>query len=150
MGDFNDDATDTSVTDILGAKGDINKLEANDMYNPFYKMYKKGYGTLGYRDSWNLFDNIVVSENLATGSTGSLKIQSKQTENKSAKKAKKNKSAKRAKKQDKNTLYGNIFIRPYMIQQEGQYRNYPLRSFVGSNFQNGYSDHFPVYIYISK
>ena len=46
--------------------------------------------------------------------------------------------------------YGNIFTRPYMIQQEGQYKNYPLRSFVGSNFQNGYSDHFPVYIYISK
>ena len=91
-------------------------------------MLKAGYGTLGYRDSWNLFDNIVVSENLATGSTGALKIQKKE-------------GAK---------FYGNIFNRPYMIQQEGQYKNYPLRSFVGSNFQNGYSDHFPVYIYISK
>ena len=106
----------------------MNKLEQNDMYNPFWAMLKAGYGTLGYRDSWNLFDNIVVSENLATGSTGSLKIQKKQ-------------GAK---------FYGNIFHRPYMIQQEGQYKNYPLRSFVGSNFQNGYSDHFPVYIYISK
>ncbi len=132
MGDFNDDATDKSITDVLGAKGDkkgkIKGLNPNDMYNPFYSMLKAGYGTLGYRDSWNLFDNIVVSENLATGSTGSLKIQKKQ-------------GAK---------LYGNIFYRPYMIQREGQYKNYPLRSFVGSNFQNGYSDHFPVYIYISK
>ena len=128
MGDFNDDATDASVVEVLGAKGKMNKLEKNDMYNPFWAMYKAGYGTLGYRDAWNLFDNIVVSENLATGSTGSLKIQKKQ-------------GAK---------FYGNIFNRPYMIQQEGQYKNYPLRSFVGSNFQNGYSDHFPVYIYISK
>ena len=128
MGDFNDDATDASVTDVLGAKGNIKKLEKNDMFNPFYAMLKAGYGTLAYRDSWNLFDNIVVSENLATASTGSLKVQKKE-------------GAK---------FYGNIFIRPYMVQQEGQYKNYPLRSFVGSNFQNGYSDHFPVYIYIAK
>ena len=128
MGDFNDDATDKSVTDVLGAKGNLKKLEKNDMYNPFYAMLKAGYGTLAYRDAWNLFDNIVMSENLATGSTGALKVQKKE-------------GAK---------FYGNIFIRPYMVQQEGQYKNYPLRSFVGSNFQNGYSDHFPAYIYIAK
>ena len=98
------------------------------MFNPFYAMLKAGYGTLAYRDAWNLFDNIVVSENLATGSTGALKVQ----------------------KKEGARFYGNIFIRPYMVQQEGQYKNYPLRSFVGSNFQNGYSDHFPVYIYIAK
>jgi hypothetical protein len=128
MGDFNDDATDKSVTDVLGAKGNIKKLNKNDMYNPFHDMLKAGYGTLAYRDSWNLFDNIVVSENLATASTGALKI----------------------KKAEGSKFYGNIFISPYMIQKEGQYKNYPLRSFVGSNFQNGYSDHFPVYIYIAK
>lgn len=128
MGDFNDDATDKSVTYVLGAKGNIKKLGANDMFNPFHDMLKAGYGTLAYRDSWNLFDNIVVSENLATASTGALKIQ----------------------KAEGSKFYGNIFISPYMIQKEGQYKNYPLRSFVGSNFQNGYSDHFPVYIYIAK
>ena len=128
MGDFNDDATDKSVTHVLGAKGNINKLDKNDMFNPFHDMLKAGYGTLAYRDSWNLFDNIVVSENLATASTGILKIQ----------------------KAEGSKFYGNIFISPYMIQKEGQYKNYPLRSFVGSNFQNGYSDHFPVYIYIAK
>jgi endonuclease/exonuclease/phosphatase family metal-dependent hydrolase len=128
MGDFNDDATDASVVDVLGAKGNLKKLAPNDMYNPFYAMLKAGYGTLAYRDAWNLFDNIVVSENLATGSTGALKVQ----------------------KAEGAKFYGNIFIAPYMVQKEGQYKNYPLRSFVGSNFQNGYSDHFPVYIYISK
>jgi hypothetical protein len=25
-----------------------------------------------------------------------------------------------------------------------------LRTYVGNNFQGGYSDHFPVYIYIGK
>lgn len=96
------------------------------MYNPFIDVLKAGYGTLAYQDAWNLFDNIIISDNLATGSTGKLKIQ-------------KGKDWK---------FYGNIFTRSYMIQKEGQYKGYPLRTFVGTNFQGGYSDHFPVYIYI--
>ena len=98
------------------------------MYNPFYDMLRAGHGTLAYRDAWNLFDNIVVSENLATGSTGKLKLQ----------------------RSEGSKFYGNIFSRPYMMQREGQYKGYPLRSFVGSNFQAGFSDHLPVYIYIGK
>ncbi|MBQ7856078.1 MAG: endonuclease/exonuclease/phosphatase family protein [Alistipes sp.] len=128
MGDLNDDATDKSVSEVLGGKGNIKKLTDGDMFNPFIALLKAGYGTLGYRDAWNLFDNIVVSENLATGSTGELKLQ----------------------RAEGSKYYGNIFTRPYMIQREGQYKNYPLRTFVGNNFQNGFSDHFPVYIYIAK
>ena len=67
MGDFNDDATDDSITEVLGAKGDIRKLEPGDYYNPFINVLKAGYGTLAYQDAWNLFDNIVVSENLVAG-----------------------------------------------------------------------------------
>ena len=99
-----------------------------NMFNPFIGLLKAGYGTLAYRDEWNLFDNIIVSENLATGSTGSLKIQPA----------------------GNSKFYGGIFRRPYMIQKEGQYKGYPLRTFVGNDFQGGFSDHFPVYIYIAK
>ncbi len=125
MGDFNDDATDHSVMQTLGGNGDINKLDPNGYYNPFVKLLRSGHGTLAYRDAWNLFDNIVVSSNLALGSTGKVKLH----------------------KTDKK-FYGYIFDRPYMRQQEGQYKNYPLRTFVGNNFQDGFSDHFPVIIYI--
>lgn len=128
MGDLNDDATDKSIVTVLGAKGKINKIPEGGFYNPFIDMLKAGHGTLAYQDSWNLFDNIIVSENLATGSTGELKIQ----------------KAANAK------FYGNIFSRPYMLQREGQYKGYPLRTFIGTNFQNGFSDHLPVYIYIAK
>ena len=44
----------------------------------------------------------------------------------------------------------DVFKRNYMIQREGQFKGYPLRTYVGNNFQGGYSDHFPVYIYIGK
>lgn len=75
MGDLNDDATDDSIVEGLNAKGKIKEVGKGDMFNPFIGLLKAGYGTLAYRDEWNLFDNIIVSENLATGSTGSLKIQ---------------------------------------------------------------------------
>ncbi len=126
MGDFNDDATDASLVKVMGAKGKVNELEEGDFFNPYVQMLKAGLGTLAYQDSWNLFDNICVTENLVNGTYGKLRLM----------KGKK--------------FYGNIFTRPYMLQQEGQYKGYPLRTFVTNNFQNGFSDHFPVYIYICK
>ena len=126
MGDFNDDATDASLVKVMGAKGKLKELQTGDFFNPYYQMLKAGLGTLAYQDSWNLFDNICVTENLVNAEKGTLRII----------KGKK--------------FYGNIFTRPYMLQLEGQYKNYPLRTFVSNNFQDGYSDHFPVYIYIGK
>ena len=126
MGDFNDDATDASLVKVMGAKGKVKELETGDFFNPYVQMLKAGLGTLAYQDSLNLFDNICVTENLVNGTYGKLRLI----------KGKK--------------FYGNIFTRPYMLQQEGQYKGYPLRTFVTNNFQNGFSDHFPVYIYIGK
>jgi hypothetical protein len=126
MGDFNDDATDASLEKIMGAKGNVKNLERGDFFNPYVQMLRAGLGTLAYQDAWNLFDNICVTENLVNAESGKLRLI----------KGKK--------------FYGNIFKQPYMIQQEGQYKGYPLRTFVSNNFQNGFSDHFPVYIYIGK
>ena len=128
MGDLNDDATDRSIVEGLRAKGRLEEVGQGDMFNPFIGVFKAGYGSLAYQDEWNLFDNIIVSENLATGSTGELRLQPVRD----------------------TKFYGGIFRRPYMIQKEGQYKGYPLRTFVGNDFQGGFSDHLPVYIYIAK
>lgn len=128
MGDFNDDATDSSIVETMGAKGKTKELEKGDFFNPFNQMLRAGHGTLAYQDMWNLFDNICVTENLINDEEGKFRLV----------------------KGSGNKFWGNIFHRPYMFQQEGQYKGYPLRTFVTNNFQNGFSDHFPVYIYISK
>lgn len=39
-----------------------------------------------------------------------------------------------------------IFDPPFITQQSGRFRGTPKRTFIGRNFQNGYSDHFPVYV----
>lgn len=49
MGDFNDDATDKSITEVLGAEGNIRKLQSGGYYNPFIDMLKAGIGSLAYR-----------------------------------------------------------------------------------------------------
>ncbi|MFI3332553.1 MAG: endonuclease/exonuclease/phosphatase family protein [Rikenellaceae bacterium] len=127
MGDFNDDPNDKSVAEYLGAKGNIKKLEKDDLYTPFYSMLMAGYGTLAYGDAWNIFDNIVVSENLVNAEKGELELQ---------------KSIYNSK------YYGNIFKPSYLIQQEGKYKGYPFRSFSGGAWVGGYSDHLPVFINI--
>ncbi|MDE5706880.1 MAG: endonuclease/exonuclease/phosphatase family protein, partial [Alistipes sp.] len=76
----------------------------------------------------NIFDNIVESETLAAGEQEGLKLL--QSPN--------------------SKFYGNIFRQNYMIQKSGSFKGYPLRTFVGNAFQGGYSDHFPVFIYIGK
>ncbi len=127
MGDFNDDPTDKSVAESLGAKGDIKKLEKDDLYTPYTAMLKAGYGTLAYYDAWNIFDNIVVSENLVNPEKGELELK---------------------KSIYNNRFYGNIFKPAYLIQQEGKYKGYPFRAFSGGAFIGGYSDHLPVFITI--
>ncbi|ANQ51632.1 endonuclease/exonuclease/phosphatase family protein [Flammeovirga yaeyamensis] len=121
MGDLNDDPTNKSLTKGLGAVGDAAKLsEKNYLYNPFYKMYKKGLGTLAYRDSWNLFDQIIVSKEL--------------------------------KKKDNGLFYwkAEICNYPELKNKEGRYKGYPFRTYAGGNYAAGYSDHFPVVIYLLK
>ena len=129
MGDFNDDPTDPSMSEGLGAKrqGQGSSSRAISSVRS-HAVLRAGMGTLAYGDAWNLFDNIVVSENLVNAKPGELRLV----------------------RAPGSKYYGNVFKRNYMIQREGQFKGYPLRTYVGNNFQGGYSDHFPVYIYIGK
>lgn len=128
MGDFNDDPIDESMVEALGAKGKWKEVKAEEFFNPYFDMFKAGMGTLAYGDAWNIFDNIVVTGNLAKGLNGKLKLQ----------------------RAEGSKFYGNIFRAHYLFQKEGQYKGYPLRTYVGNNFQGGFSDHLPVYIYLAK
>ncbi|MCX6231313.1 MAG: endonuclease/exonuclease/phosphatase family protein [Bacteroidetes bacterium] len=121
MGDLNDDPSDISLLDHLKAKKTKEETKQGDLYNPMYRLFKDGIGSLAYRDSWNLFDQIIVSYPLI--------------------------------EKDKSTyrLYqAKVFNRSFLTQKEGQYSGYPLRTYVGTTFVGGYSDHFPVYVFLVK
>jgi hypothetical protein len=40
-----------------------------------------------------------------------------------------------------------VYNKPFLIQKEGPWKGYPLRN---SNGVPGFSDHFPVYVYLIK
>lgn len=121
MGDLNDDPVDPSVRKFLNTTGDKEFVTDKKFYNPMYDLYKKGIGSLAWRDSWNLFDQIILSPALVTGAGGNLKY------------------------------YGTrVFNQPYLRQDEGNFAGYPFRTFVGDQYQGGYSDHFPVYVILVK
>lgn len=122
MGDLNDDPVSPSVARVLGATGDKDDLKKTGLYNPWVSFYKNGIGTLGYNDSWNLFDQIMIS-------AAWLRADEKT-----------------------NWKYykAEVFNRDFLVQKFGQYKGYPHRSFDGTNWINGYSDHFPTIIYMIK
>ena len=128
MGDFNDDPSDPSISEGLGACSRLSELESGGLFNPFAEIHRAGYGTLAYGGNWNLFDNIIVSENLATGSCGRLTLG-------------------RAAGAE---FCGNIFSPDYLLEREGKYRGTPLRTYVGNRYMGGFSDHLPVYICIER
>ena len=43
-----------------------------------------------------------------------------------------------------------VFNKEFLKQESGRYKGYPLRTHAGGVYKNGYSDHFPVYLYLIK
>jgi hypothetical protein len=121
MGDLNDDPTSPSVAKVLGAKGDKEKVKPGEMYNPWVKFIKNGLGTLAFDDSWNLFDQIMVSHGFLDQKQAGYFYSR-----------------------------ASIFKKEFMIAQSGSHRGYPLRTFDGNDYQHGYSDHLPTYIVLMK
>ena len=123
MGDFNDDPVDKSIKEGLQTFGNQKKIKENSLFNPMDNMFRNGLNTLGYRDGLNLFDQIIVSANF-------LNIGKDDTSFEFYK--------------------SGIFNPQYLIASKGKYKGYPLRSFQNGNYIDGFSDHFPVYIYLIK
>lgn len=121
MGDLNDDPISPSVTKHLKANGNLKKLKPDELYNPFYDYFKNGIGTLAYNDSWNLFDQIIVSQGWLNKNQNGFFFQK-----------------------------AMIFNRPYLTSTTGNFKGYPHRTYVGDTYVGGYSDHFPTYLIFYK
>lgn len=121
MGDFNDDPINSSIKKKLRTHATPYGLDDKELYNPMEPMFKKGLGTLAWRDSWNLFDQIIISSELLKKDYSSYRF-----------------------------YKAGIYNKPYLANTKGRFKGYPFRSFTNGSFTGGYSDHFPVYIYLIK
>ena len=141
MGDMNDDPHDKSMCEDLGAKREANTVESFGLFNPWWNILFSGIGTHYYRGEWNLFDQIIISENLLDKAHSQIV------------KKKANKVVTKTINHDKSKLTycgSEIFRRSYLIQQEGKYKGTPKRTSAGGKWLNGYSDQLPVVMYLCK
>lgn len=122
MGDLNDDPTNESVKKVLKAKKEKKDVPLKGIYNPYEKMFtEKGWGTTAYRDALSLFDQIMMTQPLLEDDYSSFRF-----------------------------WKAGIYNPAYMFNKRGRYKGYPLRSFADGGFTDGFSDHFPVYVYLIK
>ena len=125
MGDMNDDPQDKSMAVALGAKRKIKDVPKNGLYNPWWDVLASGTGTLQYDGKWNLFDQIILSQNLlhqeGADDYGTLKLRRHQ-----------------------------IFRRDYLFQKDGRYKGNTLRTHAGGVWLDDYSDHLPTVVYLMK
>ncbi len=126
MGDLNDDPMDKACAEAVGGKRDIDEVdEADEMFNPFWNVLAKGVGTLAYRGQWNLFDQIMCNGFFTKYRSSKDKPQL-------------------------TYLRCEALNRDFLKTQEGDRKGYPLRTYSGGVFLNGYSDHFPTEIFLVK
>jgi predicted extracellular nuclease len=118
LGDFNDQANDKSMEQILGAKNHNKEPNAN-LFNLMFDFKQNQPGSYYYRGHWERLDQIIVSHSLRDQQLPDY--------------------------QDSSV---NVMYKDWLIQT-GKYAGYPLRTFGGKTWLNGYSDHLPVYMVIN-
>lgn len=121
MGDLNDDPDSPSITQTLAASPSIAQTRPGQLFNPWTHWYRKGIGTLANRDSWGLFDQILLSHAWLAPRSEGFFFHSQ-----------------------------HIFQPAYLRENTGRYKGYPMRTWDGNTYRGGYSDHFPTYIVLLK
>ncbi len=119
MGDFNDEPTNRSLMNILLASNKRKNIGPGDLYNLYYDRHNLGNeGTYNYRGKWNMLDHIIVSYNLI----------------------------------NQRGFYscgyddGRIFKEEWMLYETEEGIKVPNRTYGGTDYYGGISDHFPVYL----
>lgn len=121
MGDLNDDPISPSMTKVLKAKASEKGLKDGELFNPWVDFYKRGIGTIAYQDAWGLFDQVILSKAWLDKEQTGYFFQK-----------------------------ATIFNKEFLVQQTGRYKNYPKRTWDGTTYNYGYSDHFPVFVTLLK
>jgi hypothetical protein len=123
MGDLNDDPFNHSCAIVMGAKKTRDEVGEQGFFNTMWQKLDRGIGSLAYQGSWNLFDQIFISEPLMN-----------------------------AQLEEGKWVYwkSQIFNKDFLTVQEGKDKGTPLRTVKSGVWQNGYADHYPTMIYLIK
>lgn len=121
-GDFNDDPDNASIQKVLSAS--LLPDDTNDpgLYNLSVIPCREKLGTLKYRDSWNCFDQMIVSGSLLDNEGWDVSSEG---------------------------MY--IFNNDMVLTDDERYGGKkPYRTYIGRKYQGGFSDHLPVLVTLIK
>ena len=122
MGDLNDDPSNRSCAEVVGAMPEKEDAAPHGFFNPWWRILDSGRGTLSYRGQWNLFDQILVSGTLLPPrNVRGLQYRA-----------------------------AEILDIEFLKQTSEKYFGQPWRTFAGGRFLGGYSDHFPTQVILYK
>jgi exonuclease III len=117
MGDFNDEPSDKSITEGLGAVAPGRDVTTDKLCNLLYPVYSRGEGSLYYKD-WDLFDQLLVSGNLLSQKKGL----------------------------HTTAADAAVFRADYLLFTGKDGTSRPNRTMSGEKYFGGYSDHLPVVV----
>lgn len=117
LGDFNDEPSDKSITEGVKVLSPEQAISNNNLYGLLYPEFKKGEGSLFYKD-WDLFDQIIVSGNMLSNKKG---LRTSVTD-------------------------AGIFNAEYLLFKSKNGEARPNRTMSSDKYFGGYSDHLPVYV----
>lgn len=117
MGDFNDYPDNHSMLNVLNAK----EYESGEgqLVNLMFPLHKAGKGTHKHAGEWGALDQLIVSRALLSPLSAFRTLPEGAT----------------------------ILSLPFLLTDDKQYLGQqPFRTYLGMKYQEGYSDHLPVYI----
>ena len=119
MGDFNDEPTNRSIFEMLLANNKRKNAGERELYNLMYDGHnQRNEGSYNYQGNWDMMDQIIVSRTVLTDKKGW------------------------------HAGYGDgkILKADFMLYYDDGRKDYvPSRSYGGSDYYGGISDHLPVY-----
>jgi predicted extracellular nuclease len=118
MGDFNDYPTNKSMSEVLQALPLKNPISNQNLYNLMFDLHAKGKGSNKHEGEWGALDQLIVSGNLLNENSAFF------TRQKDA----------------------HFFEAEFLLEADKRFLGtQPFRTYVGMKYQDGFSDHLPVY-----
>lgn len=108
--------------DNPGSESIKDHLMYPDLYNPMAKLLDPySKGSLNHQARWNLFDQIIFTNNFFNDQAGTHSF-----------------------------AHADVFDELFLKEWHGKFKGNPFRTFAGSKYLGGYSDHFPVYVLLKQ
>jgi len=119
MGDFNDEPTNISIHHFLQANNKRKNTGSRDLYNLYYDLHNlQDAGTYHFQGSWNMLDQIIVSQSLLNNTGYSTTY-------------------------DGGKIYKEDFL---LYDNPKANARIPDKTYGGDTYFGGISDHLPIFV----